>query len=351
VVAAGALAFAQGRCASRKNIAPIGMLSKAMLISRCDNDWLRLTSDDRVTSRVFDRSVAMRRFFLAAAMFAAVTGAQAADMPDFLRGTLPASSAPTRNWEGWYAGGQVGYSSANMDFSQSIVGLTNFIFRDSVLLDPTSQLSALNKASTQGTGFGAFVGRNWQWDDIVLGVEANYNYLSDLSASSSNSIGPLIFTNPSGDTPPPGVTDNYGVKLTGAASAQVKDMITFRGRAGWATGDFLPYIFGGVAVGRMDVSRSVTSEVTLRQDITTTNILGVTSTAIGVTRPVPSQSVSNSQERTNNFVAGWTAGLGMEYMVWGNVFLRGEWEYVKFLSVENTNVTLNSVRAGLGYKF
>jgi opacity protein-like surface antigen len=41
----------------------------------------------------------------------------------------------------------------------------------------------------------------------------------------------------------------------------------------------------------------------------------------------------------------------MEYMVWGNVFVRGEWEYVKFLSVENTSVTLNSVRAGIGYKF
>ena len=56
----------------------------------------------------------MRRFFLVAAMVGAVTGAQAADMPDFLRGTLPASSAPTRNWEGWYAGGQVSQSWANI---------------------------------------------------------------------------------------------------------------------------------------------------------------------------------------------------------------------------------------------
>ena len=48
-------------------------------------------------------------------------------------------------------------------------------------------------------------------------------------------------------------------------------------------------------------------------------------------------TTTRSQERSNNFVAGWTAGLGMEYMVWGNVFLRGEWEYVKFMSVEDTN--------------
>jgi opacity protein-like surface antigen len=293
----------------------------------------------------------MRRLLLTMAMFGMTAGAQAADMPDFLRGSVPASNTPTRNWDGWYAGGEVSYSSASVDFSQSLVGLTNFIFRNSVLQDPTSQLSALNKANTQGTGFGAFVGRNYQWDDVVLGVEANYNYLNSLSASSANSIGPLYYTNPSGDTPPPNTTDIYGVKLIGAAAAQIKDMITFRGRAGWAYGDFLPYIFGGLAVGRMDVSRSVTSQTTLRQDTTTTDAFGNTYTTRGTTYLVPSASLSNSQERTNNFVAGWTAGLGLEYMLWGNIFMRGEWEYTKFISVENTSVTLNSARAGIGYKF
>ncbi|KJC43653.1 hypothetical protein UP09_16860 [Bradyrhizobium sp. LTSP885] len=293
----------------------------------------------------------MRRFLLAAMMFGAVTGAHAADMPDFLRGSLPASSTPTRNWDGWYAGGDVSYSSASVDFSQSLVGLTNSIFRNSTLQQPTSELSALNKANTQGTGFGAFVGRNWQWDDVVLGVEANYNYLNHLSASSSNSIGPLAISNPPGENPPPGFTDVYSVQLTGAAAAQIKDMITFRGRAGWASGNFLPYIFGGVAVGRMDISRSVSSNVSENVYATTTNALGNTVTTLVSSGPVPSVSQNQSQERTNNFVVGWTAGLGMEYMLWNNIFLRGEWEYVKFMSVENTNVTLNSVRAGIGYKF
>jgi len=31
--------------------------------------------------------------------------------------------------------------------------------------------------------------------------------------------------------------------------------------------------------------------------------------------------------------------------------VRGEWEYVKFMSIENTSVTMNSLHAGLGYKF
>ena len=48
----------------------------------------------------------MRRFLLAAMMFGAAAGAQAADMPDFLRGSACPRPAPTRNWDGWYAGGQ-----------------------------------------------------------------------------------------------------------------------------------------------------------------------------------------------------------------------------------------------------
>lgn len=291
----------------------------------------------------------MRRFLLAAVMFGAVSCAQAADMPDFLRGSI-ATAPVTRNWDGWYAGGQVSYSAVESDFSKSIAGLTNFIFRDSVLQQPASQFGLLPKTTTQGTGFGAFVGRNYQWDDLVLGVEANYNYFDRLATSTSGSNS-LDIVNPPGQTNPPGVTTTYGVTLTGRAAVQVKDAITFRGRAGWATGNFLPYVFGGVAVGRMDVSRSVTSTVTRRDDVTTTDIFGITTTTIGPTLPVPAQSQTLIEQRTNAFVAGWTGGLGLEYMLWGNLFMRGEWEYVKFLTVKNTVVQANNLRAGIGYKF
>ena len=291
----------------------------------------------------------MRGFLLAAVMFGAVSGAQAADMPDFLRGSIPAAPV-TRNWEGWYVGGQVSYSAVASDFSKSVVGLTNFIFRDSVLQQPTSQFGLLPKTTTQGTGFGAFGGRNWQWEDLVFGLEANYSYFDRLATSTSG-FNSLAIVNPPGHTNPPGVTATYVVTLTGRSAVQIKDAITFRGRAGWATGNFLPYVFGGLAVGRMDVSRSVTSNVTRRDDVTTTDIFGNTTTTIGPTRPVPAQSQTLIEQRTNAFVAGWTAGLGMEYMLWGNLFMRGEWEYVKFLSVKNTVVQANNLRAAIGYKF
>jgi outer membrane immunogenic protein len=50
-------------------------------------------------------------------------------------------------------------------------------------------------------------------------------------------------------------------------------------------------------------------------------------------------------------VPGWVAGLGMEYMLWGNVFMRGEWEYIRFLSTKDISFSANNVRFGVGYKF
>jgi len=128
-----------------------------------------------------------------------------------------------------------------------------------------------------------------------------------------------------------------------------------RGRAGWATGNFLPYVFGGLAVGRMDVARSVTTNVVLRDDqtVTQTDQFGntITFSLPPVFTNIPSLSQGNSEHRPNSFVAGWTAGLGSEFMLWGNLFMRAEWEYIRFLTVKDTRVSMNSLRAGIGYKF
>src|SRR5438477_7640848 len=198
----------------------------------------------------------MRRFLLAAAMAGMTFGAEAADLPDLpiLRGSLPAGglSTQTRNWDGWYAGGQLGYASAEMDFSHSVRSLTNFILRNSVLQAPVEQWALLSKNHAQATGFGAFVGRNWQWDDLVFGVEANYNYLANLQSASSNSMSRII----PGETAPAGHLYTYNTTLSGNAGLQLKDVVTFRGRTGWAVGNALPYLFGGLAVGRADVSRA-----------------------------------------------------------------------------------------------
>src|SRR4051812_48759867 len=144
----------------------------------------------------------MRRLVLAAAMFGMAFGARAADMPDFLRGSIPAAPV-TRNWDGWYVGGQIGYSSADMDFGHAVKSLTNFIERNSVLQAPLEDWGPLSKNHTPSTGFGAVVGRTGKWDDLFLVFEANYISLSTLQIPSPNSRGRLIVT-PAGENPPAG---------------------------------------------------------------------------------------------------------------------------------------------------
>jgi outer membrane immunogenic protein len=305
------------------------------------------------SSEAFDLGVAMRRLVLAVAMLGAVSGAHAADMPDFLRGSI-ATAPVTRNWDGWYVGGQVGYTSADMDFSHASKSLTNFMLRNSVLQEPVSLWSALSKNHVQATGFGAFVGRNYQWDDLVFGIEANYNYMNNLTGSSSDSMG-LQIINPVGENPPAGHTHTYNTTLTARAALQIKDVVTFRGRAGWATGNFLPYMFGGLAVGRVDASRSaiVSYDKYDDYDVTTVTVVGgvPVATTVHQTDYLGSGTQTQTERRANSFVAGWTAGLGGEYMLWGNVFMRAEWEYVRFLSVKDMTFSTNNVRAGIGYKF
>jgi outer membrane immunogenic protein len=90
--------------------------------------------------------------------------------------------------------------------------------------------------------------------------------------------------------------------------------------------------------------------VTLTQVVTTT-VGGVTTVNTIGPNPVPAQSQTQGQHRTNAFAVGWVGGLGLEYCLWEGLFARVEYEYVKFSPVMNTSVTLNNARVGLGYKF
>ena len=48
-------------------------------------------------------------------------------------------------------------------------------------------------------------------------------------------------------------------------------------------------------------------------------------------------------------VYGYSAGVGMDVMLVGGLFMRAEYEYRRVTSDIETNI--NTVRAGLGYKF
>jgi opacity protein-like surface antigen len=51
----------------------------------------------------------------------------------------------------------------------------------------------------------------------------------------------------------------------------------------------------------------------------------------------------------NHLVYGYSGGLGIDVNLIGGLFMRAEWEYVRFTATVDTSI--NTVRAGLGYKF
>lgn len=283
----------------------------------------------------------MRRWGLAAVLATMAQSALAADLPDLsdlpvLRGPITELSSTSVNWQGAYIGGHVGYTSANMDFSSATSSLTSFMLQNIAYQSTVSSWTLLGKSSPTSAGFGGFVGYSAQWDDVVLSAEANYSHLSDLTGTSTNSLPPLIIGGGSGCWQFAGKANTMcSVQVDGTASAKIKDMLTLRGRAGWAIDNFLPYAFAGLALGRIDIARTVTvTERDTYSDGTT------------FTSSTPSTLTDN-----NVFAYGYTAGLGLEAMLWGGLFARAEYEYVNFTSVKNVKITTNSVRAGLGYKF
>ena len=274
----------------------------------------------------------MRRLLLAAAMFAVVQTAQGADMPDLpiLRGAFTEGPPPTVTWQGYYIGGQGGYGSSDANFNGSTRTMAAALLADTLIENQmgVSQWNlGLGKTSTRSSAFGGFAGYNAQWEEVVLGLEASYMHGSfggTASSSEARASGAAL-------------SDSFfhDVKATSSASIAISDMATFRGRAAYAYGCFLPYIFGGLALGNADITRTVTV-----QD-------AVSNAALGPF--VKLAPLSASEGVHNHLIYGYSAGLGVDVNLIGGLFMRAEWEYIRFTTTVDTSI--NTARAGLGYKF
>jgi outer membrane immunogenic protein len=276
----------------------------------------------------------MRRFLLAAMMFGAVTGARAADLSDLpiLRGSytdgLTTSSV---NWQGFYIGAQAGYGSSDENFSSSSSNATMLaaLLDHNVIqqMDIVNWNLGLGKQSSRSSAYGGFAGYNWQWTDVVLGLEASYVHGS--FGGSATASKELV----SGSA----LTDGFfhDVRVDSSAAIKIQDMATLRGRAAYAWGCFLPYMFGGFALGNADIGHSVTVH-----DSVSSTING-SFTSLG--------TLSATDVVHNHLVYGYTGGLGVDVNLTGGLFMRAEWEYVRFTSTVDTSI--NTVRAGLGYRF
>ena len=274
-------------------------------------------------------SVAMRRLLLAAVMCGMMTAADAADLPILRGGFTDGLSTSIVNWQGFYVGGQGGYGSSDENFTGSNVNMINTLLDHNVIqeMQVSSWNLGLGKQSARSSVYGAFGGYNWQWDDVVLGVEASYVHGS-LGATSSASK-ELVSSNALSD----GLF--HDVAVNSSATIAISDMATFRGRVAWAWDCLLPYAFGGFALGNANISHSVTIS-----DSVATTIFG----------PFGAPAILQATDALHNhLVYGYTAGLGVDVNIVGGLFARAEWEYVRFTTSVDTNI--NTVRAGLGYRF
>jgi len=271
----------------------------------------------------------MRWVFCALLMLTFAEGAGAQDF-DALRGSLPVGPATFNRWSGFYLGGQIGYSDANADFSKATQPPVAYALRDSALeaTSNPSQMSVLGTADHGGLAYGGFVGYNTQWQDLVLGAEANYNHTS----LSLTAVGSPIERSGFSD----GEGHYYTVGLNGTGTLTDLEYGSFRARAGWVLGSFMPYGFAGFALGAADIHVASKACVQLQPPAACTSSATI--------------FTANSGENLA-LLYGFAIGGGLEVALTQNVFVRGELEYIRFAPFADILVSVASARVGAGVKF
>jgi outer membrane immunogenic protein len=220
----------------------------------------------------------MNKLLVAAVSLSALAvPAVAADMP-VKTPAYKAPVAPASNWSGFYVGGHAGYMWGR-----------STVWDDGDLVE--------KDASTNGFVGGALAGVNWQSGAWVLGLEGDFGW-----------------------------TDAHG---TGVFSVLVSNHYDFnwtshiRGRVGYATGNVLWFVAGGVALADFDYTERVS----------------------GIT--------------TGSVFTGWTLGGGVDIAINPNWIARVEYLHDDFgdktflISDDPYRVKLtgDTVRGALMYKF
>ncbi|HEY3147365.1 MAG TPA: outer membrane beta-barrel protein [Dongiaceae bacterium] len=233
-------------------------------------------------------------------------------MPDlpFLRGGLTDGLISSKvNWQGYYIGGQASYGSNTSKVSPTANSDLQATYNRPAGVDYV--WLQLPNAHSNTTGFGGFFGYNSQWDDVVVGIEANY--IHDGIRSISDSFG--VRYNP----------DLSFQSLThSTAVVKLSDFGSLRVRGGYVMGCFLPYLFVGTGFGSQTVDRSISAF------------------------PYPVLPGTSAASKTK-LVYGYSAGAGLDVMLVSGLFMRAEYEYRRVTSDIESNI--NTVRLGLGYKF
>jgi outer membrane immunogenic protein len=253
--------------------------------------------------------------------------AMAADLPV----KAPPAPAPlpvvAPNWTGFYVGLNAGgaWATADPNTSASCVPALGFPNAYLRCID-VPLVNAAGTGSMSGSTFigGGQVGYNWQSNNTVLGVEADFNSFH-LRASRQATT---FYT-------------GLGSTFTVSNSVSTDWLFTARGRLGWAFDYLLAYVTGGLAL-----------------------------TNLGTSNTFADASINQSWTGSTT-KAGWTVGGGLEWALNRNWSVKAEYLYVKFASVNasgflvsptpppgyanaistSTDLTAHIARGGVNYKF
>jgi outer membrane immunogenic protein len=240
----------------------------------------------------------MRKFLLstAAAVVLASGSAMAADLPARVPAIAPAPVFVSMSWAGFYVGAQLGASFANDDAAAFVGGLPI--------------VGAAAGISTTGLIGGVYAGYNWQFNSLVVGLEADANLAS--TSKTVNQLGTLVFA--------PGDSVRGKSEFEGALVAKV----------GVAFDRALLYALGGVTFANAKTSYNLPA---------TLGFVG-----------------SNDTTR-----AGWTLGAGLAYKFAPNWSGRVEYRYSNYGNVTHIlgatgvsvrhSIDTHRVMAGLTYHF
>lgn len=249
-------------------------------------------------------------------LLSTATGAYAADL------SYPVKAAPVIvpvfSWTGFYVGGNVGYSWADIDNTDNVfyTGPDGSPFTGNLVgpfPGPDSSASADSWIAGGQVGYNFQFSNNW-----VVGIEADFQWTGiDTSDAVLGSVdGPLYEST--------GSLDWFG---------------TVRARLGYGFDRLLVYGTGGFAYGKV------------KGDVDVSSVVG------------PPLFASGSDDAV---LTGWTVGGGVEYALTDNWILRGEYLYVdlgdKTLNMQldglsgdvvgaKVGLTQNVLRAGVSYKF
>ena len=239
--------------------------------------------------RVFFASVSTALAFLA-------TPAFSSDLPSNASPTARAPRAAVFNWNGFYAGGNIGYSWGKWDS-------TGFVVNGS------------DSPSANGVIGGLQLGYNWMASNRwLLGLEADIQLSGEQKSTNwTTPVTTVVGVAPLGGV---GVSNSWKFPWFG----------TVRGRVGYAPDNWLLYVTGGLAYGEV------------KSDLATTGI-----------------ALSDSVTKW-----GWTIGGGIEMPVAAQWTAKIEYLYIDLGSRTffagttlpvSSNLHDNVIRLGVNYKF